>query len=160
MIVEERRQNHKKIGGVVTTVDRGELIDKDVFTGTNKTTKLANITAGGIQCSNKRRENVDSVAENNGLDLGFEGMMVIDPRGRSSGLAFLWRDRDQANLLSLSQNHIWRFQLKNLTTGQIRTDWNQDLLEVRTSYQNLRSYQNLSAGRLTVKEGSCFTVED
>lgn len=38
--------------------------------------------------------------------LGFEGMVVVDPRGRSGGLTMLWKEADQANLLSLSINHI------------------------------------------------------
>lgn len=38
--------------------------------------------------------------------LGFEGMIVIESRGRSGGQAMLWKDADQASLLSLSQNHI------------------------------------------------------
>ncbi|XP_074327612.1 uncharacterized protein LOC141665526 [Apium graveolens] len=40
------------------------------------------------------------------MKLGYEGMVVVEPQGRSGGLAFFWRDRDQANLLSLSQHHI------------------------------------------------------
>lgn len=40
------------------------------------------------------------------MKLGFEGMVVVDPQGRSGGLAFLWCDSDQEKLMSLSQNHI------------------------------------------------------
>lgn len=28
--------------------------------------------------------------------LGFEGMVVVEPQGRSGGLALLWREEDQA----------------------------------------------------------------
>ncbi|KAL8103333.1 hypothetical protein AgCh_027776 [Apium graveolens] len=38
--------------------------------------------------------------------LGFEGMVLVESQGRSGGLAFLWRECEQANLLSLSQHHI------------------------------------------------------
>lgn len=38
--------------------------------------------------------------------LGFESMIVVKPVGRSGGLAMLWNESDQANFISLSQNHI------------------------------------------------------
>ncbi|KAK1401084.1 Endonuclease/exonuclease/phosphatase family protein [Heracleum sosnowskyi] len=38
--------------------------------------------------------------------LGYEGMVVVEPQGRSGGLALLWKETDQGNLLSYSQNHI------------------------------------------------------
>ncbi|KAL8114965.1 hypothetical protein AgCh_021696 [Apium graveolens] len=44
--------------------------------------------------------------QKNLIGAGYEGMVVVEPQGRSGGLAFFWRDRDQANLLSLSQHHI------------------------------------------------------
>lgn len=37
--------------------------------------------------------------------LGFEGMIVVEPHGRSGGSTLLWREQDQSKLLSLSQNH-------------------------------------------------------
>lgn len=40
------------------------------------------------------------------LKLGFAGMVVVEARGRSGGLAMLWKEGDQAKLLSFSQNHI------------------------------------------------------
>lgn len=40
------------------------------------------------------------------MKLGFEGMVVVESRGRSGGLALLWREKNQANLLNFSQNHI------------------------------------------------------
>ncbi|KAK1398317.1 hypothetical protein POM88_008180 [Heracleum sosnowskyi] len=40
------------------------------------------------------------------VKLGFEGMVVVEPQGRSGGLAFLWREKEQVNLLGLSQHHI------------------------------------------------------
>lgn len=40
------------------------------------------------------------------LKLNFQGLIVVQPRGRSDGLALLWRDSDQVKLRSLSQNHI------------------------------------------------------
>ncbi|XP_062099802.1 uncharacterized protein LOC133805647 [Humulus lupulus] len=38
--------------------------------------------------------------------LGFEGLVVVDSRGHSGGLAFIWRKQEEAQLLSFSQNHI------------------------------------------------------
>lgn len=38
--------------------------------------------------------------------LGYEGMIVVDSQGRSGGLAMLWKDVQEANLLSYSQNHV------------------------------------------------------
>lgn len=38
--------------------------------------------------------------------LGFEGLFVVEPQGRSGGLALLWKKNDQVNLVSFSQNHI------------------------------------------------------
>lgn len=38
--------------------------------------------------------------------LGFEGLVVVEPRGHSGGLVFLWRFKEEAQLLSFSQNHI------------------------------------------------------
>lgn len=33
-------------------------------------------------------------------------MIIVEPQGRSGGLALLWKEKEHANLLSLSQNHI------------------------------------------------------
>lgn len=38
--------------------------------------------------------------------LGFEGMILVEPRGKSGGLALLRREKDQAELCSMSANHI------------------------------------------------------
>ncbi|XP_074355881.1 uncharacterized protein LOC141695541 [Apium graveolens] len=38
--------------------------------------------------------------------LGYEGLITVDPIGKSGGLALMWTEKDQAELLSLSQNHI------------------------------------------------------
>lgn len=38
--------------------------------------------------------------------LGFEGLIKVEPRGRSGGLALLWQESDQASLTSFSFNHI------------------------------------------------------
>lgn len=38
--------------------------------------------------------------------LGYEGMIVVEPEGRSGGLALLWREENQASLLSMSKHHI------------------------------------------------------
>lgn len=38
--------------------------------------------------------------------LGYEGLFVVEPQGRSGGLALLWKERGQAELLGFSQNHI------------------------------------------------------
>lgn len=40
------------------------------------------------------------------LKIQFQGMIVVEPQGRSGGLALLWRESDQEKLLSLSKNHI------------------------------------------------------
>ena len=40
------------------------------------------------------------------LTLGYEGVIVVDPIGHSGGLAFFWRNKDEARLLSYSQNHV------------------------------------------------------
>lgn len=32
--------------------------------------------------------------------IGFEGLFVVEPEGRSGGLALFWRDMNQANLIS------------------------------------------------------------
>ncbi|XP_074326914.1 uncharacterized protein LOC141664858 [Apium graveolens] len=38
--------------------------------------------------------------------LGFEGAIAVDSQGHSGGLAFLWRNKEDVILLSLSKNHI------------------------------------------------------
>lgn len=38
--------------------------------------------------------------------VGFEGLLEVEPQGKNEGLALLWRDNVQANLLRFSQNHI------------------------------------------------------
>lgn len=38
--------------------------------------------------------------------LGFEGMVTVDPVGKSGGLALMWKDKDQTELISFSQSHI------------------------------------------------------
>ncbi|KAK1381475.1 hypothetical protein POM88_028219 [Heracleum sosnowskyi] len=38
--------------------------------------------------------------------LGYEGLFVVDPIGRSGGLALLWKEKEQAKLISYSKNHI------------------------------------------------------
>lgn len=38
--------------------------------------------------------------------LGFEGLFVVEPRGRSGGLEMLWKEQDQAKVLSFSHHHI------------------------------------------------------
>ncbi|XP_074358745.1 uncharacterized protein LOC141698038 [Apium graveolens] len=38
--------------------------------------------------------------------IGFQGMIVVEAKGRSEGLAMLWKDQDQVDLLSISDNHI------------------------------------------------------
>lgn len=40
------------------------------------------------------------------LKLGYQGMFVVEPFGRSGGLAMLWKEEEQAALLGFSQNHI------------------------------------------------------
>lgn len=75
MIVAERGQNNERTWGVVAEVDRGKLVDSYVISWTNKTTILANITTGGFNNLNERREIMNNVAENNGL-------LVTDPKRR------------------------------------------------------------------------------
>ena len=38
--------------------------------------------------------------------LGFDGLITVDPRGRSGGLALVWKVKDQVQLRSSSRNHI------------------------------------------------------
>ncbi|XP_074336591.1 uncharacterized protein LOC141673749 [Apium graveolens] len=38
--------------------------------------------------------------------LGYEGLFVVEPIGRSGGWAILWKEKDQATLNSYSKNHI------------------------------------------------------
>lgn len=38
--------------------------------------------------------------------LGFEGMITVDPLGRSGGITLLWREKEQVTLISMSNNHI------------------------------------------------------
>lgn len=40
------------------------------------------------------------------MQINFQGMLVVEPQGRSGGFALLWRINDHVKLLSLSQNHI------------------------------------------------------
>lgn len=38
--------------------------------------------------------------------LGFEGLFMVDPIGKSGGLALIWKERDQVEVRSYSKNHI------------------------------------------------------
>ncbi|XP_074347237.1 uncharacterized protein LOC141686076 [Apium graveolens] len=59
------------------------------------------------------------------LKIQFQGMIVVEPQGRSGGLALLWRDSDQAKLLSLSQNHIdVELTIRDLPTWRLTGDSN------------------------------------
>lgn len=49
-----------------------------------------------------RKEKMDWVCSK----LGYDGVFVVDSQGRSGGLAMLWRDVEEVNLLSYSQNHV------------------------------------------------------
>ncbi|XP_074342489.1 uncharacterized protein LOC141680061 [Apium graveolens] len=40
------------------------------------------------------------------LKLGYQGMFVVDSVGRSGGLAMLWQEKDQVELMGFSQSHI------------------------------------------------------
>ncbi|KAL8091605.1 hypothetical protein AgCh_034018 [Apium graveolens] len=40
------------------------------------------------------------------MQINFQGMIVVEPQGRSGGLALFWKENGQAKLLSLSKNHI------------------------------------------------------
>lgn len=40
------------------------------------------------------------------VKLGYQGLFVVEPVGRSGGLALLWKEKDQVELLDFSQNHI------------------------------------------------------
>lgn len=40
------------------------------------------------------------------ISLGFEGAFVVDPQGKSGGLALFWRFEGEVRLLSFSQAHI------------------------------------------------------
>ncbi|XP_074342276.1 uncharacterized protein LOC141679766 [Apium graveolens] len=38
--------------------------------------------------------------------LGYEGLFVVDPVGRSGGIALLWKEKEQVDILGFSQHHI------------------------------------------------------
>ncbi|XP_074347207.1 uncharacterized protein LOC141686040 [Apium graveolens] len=40
------------------------------------------------------------------VKLGYDGVLSVEPQGRSGGLAILWKDVVHAKLLSFSQNHV------------------------------------------------------
>lgn len=40
------------------------------------------------------------------VKLGYDGIITVDPQGRSGGLAMLWRDVEHVKLMSYSQSHI------------------------------------------------------
>ena len=52
-----------------------------------------------ILCNKQRMERVR-------IALGFEGMVVVEAQGHSGGLALLWKNNEDAQLLSYSKNHI------------------------------------------------------
>ncbi|KAL8132768.1 hypothetical protein AgCh_008304 [Apium graveolens] len=39
-------------------------------------------------------------------ELRFDGMLTVDPQGRSGGLTLMWKEKDQVKLRSISRNHI------------------------------------------------------
>lgn len=40
------------------------------------------------------------------LRLDYQGFFVVEPVGRSGGLALLWKESEQVELLDFSQNHV------------------------------------------------------
>jgi hypothetical protein len=48
--------------------------------------------------------------------LGYAGMFVVDPVGKSGGLALLWREVDELEIQNYSRRHINAI-VTNLTTG-------------------------------------------
>lgn len=40
------------------------------------------------------------------VQLGFEGLFVVEPISRSGGITLLWKERDQTSLWGFSKNHI------------------------------------------------------
>lgn len=40
------------------------------------------------------------------VKLGLSGMFLVDPIGRSGGLALLWKDLDEVTILNYSRRHI------------------------------------------------------
>ena len=40
------------------------------------------------------------------IRIGFEGLFYVDNVGSSGGLALFWRDKNMAQLISFSKNHI------------------------------------------------------
>jgi hypothetical protein len=38
--------------------------------------------------------------------LGFEGLLQVDPVGRSGGLAFLWQKNLEVSIVNYSQHHV------------------------------------------------------
>ncbi|KAK1360251.1 hypothetical protein POM88_044725 [Heracleum sosnowskyi] len=39
-------------------------------------------------------------------NLGYEGLIVVEPQGKSGGIAMLWKNAENVNLLSFSRSHI------------------------------------------------------
>ena len=40
------------------------------------------------------------------IRMGFEGLLYVDNVGSSGGLALIWRDKNMAQLIAFSKNHI------------------------------------------------------
>lgn len=83
--------------------------------------------------------------------LGFEGLITVDPVGKSGGLALMWKERDQVEMRSYSKNHIdvkitteykfvWRLTgfYGELDRAQKRSTWN--LLRMLSRGANLPWY--------------------
>lgn len=50
--------------------------------------------------------------------LGFEGFIVVEPQGRSGGIAMFWKNADSVKLLSFSRSHI-----DIMVSSTNRDDW-------------------------------------
>ena len=49
-----------------------------------------------------KRSRMEWVKQN----LGFDGLITVDPIGKSEGLALMWKDKEQVEVRSYSKNHI------------------------------------------------------
>lgn len=61
--------------------------------------KLSFIFLCEILCKKNKMESIRNL-------LGFEGMVTVETEGHNRGIAFMWRNKDEASLRSLSKNHI------------------------------------------------------
>jgi exonuclease III len=53
------------------------------------------------------------------VKLGFAGLFVVDPVGRSGGLALLWKEENELEIQNFSRQHINAI----VTNSEVRVSW-------------------------------------